>query len=397
MDRHRSRAGFTLVELLVVIAIIGILIALLLPAIQAAREAARRSQCTNNLKQIGIALNAYHDVFGRFPINGMLNGTVGWTQRGSQHTRLLPFMEQQKIYNILNFQLGLANDYVSWTTNEGRIGPPWVITLGPGEQYVRSSQISTFVCPSDTGQQMAANQNPFGWINYGASNGAQYGSAHYGVYYVQTFYGTSPYAAQMGNASGAMYGDWFGRGTTGDTNGSWTQAGETNNGWGTGVSGVFERVGNDNTVRNSRWPQGWGCETWAAAIKDVTDGTANVIAMGEVRPSCMDHGVNGWMDTNQGATWVHTTVPINFPTCLNEPIPNGSLGNWNTHATAPLYAHDNWNTSQGFKSKHPGGAQFVFCDGSVHFLQETINFDTYQRLGDRGDGKTVDPTQLQLQ
>ena len=404
MVGRRLRAGFTLVELLVVIAIIGILIALLLPAIQAAREAARRSQCTNNLKQIGVALNAYHDSYGRFPINGMHDGNVGWTQRGSQHTRLLPFMEQQQIYNLLNFQLGMGNDNVSWTTNTGRaIGPPWVGTPNPGEFYLRSQQIPTFICPSDKGQGLVANGNPFGYINYGASVGAQSGSSRW-VYYVQQFYGTSPYASQCPDCANMPSGDWFGRGETTDTNASWTMfggEGYVNTGSRTGISGVFTRVGEDGPGgmgTNTRWPNGWGCYNWAAAIKDITDGTANVIAYGETRPVCMDHGTNGWMDSNQGCTWVHTTVPINFPTCLQEPIPvGGILGSWDTSSIAPLYAHDNWNTSQGFKSKHPGGAQFVFCDGSVHFLQETINFDTYQRLGDRGDGKNLDPAQLGFQ
>jgi prepilin-type processing-associated H-X9-DG protein len=255
--------------------------------------------------------------------------------------------------------------------------------------------VPSFVCPTDKGQQAAANGNNFGFINYGACNGAQYGSAQFGVYYVQTYYGTSPYQAQCPQCPNMPYGDWFGRGETGDSNASWTQQGEGYPGSGTGISGIFARVGEDQYGVNSRWPTGWGCQTWAASIKEVTDGTANVIAYGEVRPICSDHGTNGWMDANQGATWIHTSVPINFPTCINEPIPNGTLGSWNVpNPTPPLYAHNNWNTSHGFKSKHPGGAQFVFADGSVHFLQETINFDTYQRLGDRGDGKTVDPAGL---
>jgi prepilin-type processing-associated H-X9-DG protein len=114
-----------------------------------------------------------------------------------------------------------------------------------------------------------------------------------------------------------------------------------------------------------------------------------VIAYGEVRPDCMDHGQLGIMDANQGPTWVHTTAPINFPTCLNEANPiTGKVLNWSTYV-GNQYSLNNWATSQGFKSKHPNGAQFVFADGSVHFLVETINYDTYQRLGDRRDGKTI--------
>ena len=97
------------------------------------------------------------------------------------------------------------------------------------------------------------------------------------------------------------------------------------------------------------------------------------------------------MDSNNG--WAGTTPPINFPTCLNDLNP--TTGKIMTQATvwgqpSPLYQPNNWATSQGYKSKHPTGAQFLFCDGSVHFLNETINYDSYQRLGDRRDGYMVD-------
>ena len=103
-----SRKAFTLVELLVVIAIIGILIALLLPAVQAAREAARRSQCTNNLKQIGIALHNYHDTFKVFPPGGLWytnsTGNANWVRnRGSMLLHILPFVEQQSLYDAFDF------------------------------------------------------------------------------------------------------------------------------------------------------------------------------------------------------------------------------------------------------------------------------------------------------
>jgi prepilin-type N-terminal cleavage/methylation domain-containing protein/prepilin-type processing-associated H-X9-DG protein len=129
------RRGFTLVELLVVIAIIGVLVALLLPAVQTAREAARRMQCINNLKQIGLAIHNYHDGQGRFP-SGFIFQAPGMANRGdrpnraagfSWHTFILPQLEQQNLYNQLNFQLGL------WQQ--------------PNRQVV-STQLKVAVCPS---------------------------------------------------------------------------------------------------------------------------------------------------------------------------------------------------------------------------------------------------------
>ncbi|HEV3023411.1 MAG TPA: DUF1559 domain-containing protein, partial [Pirellulales bacterium] len=101
-----KRTAFTLVELLVVIAIIGILIALLLPAVQAAREAARRAQCTNNLKQLGIALHNYHDIYKRFPIGYATDfylPDIQW-ERGGAMVRLLQFCEQKQLYDLLDFR-----------------------------------------------------------------------------------------------------------------------------------------------------------------------------------------------------------------------------------------------------------------------------------------------------
>ena len=378
---HMSRRGFTLVELLVVIAIIGILIALLLPAVQAAREAARRGTCTNNLKQIGVALQSYADAFGRYPINGVLNDEVGngWSLLGSEHMRLLPYLEQQQMYGNINFQLGLASALsnnalgIEWTTNLGRqVASGGAIQ--PGEQYLRSMTIPLLICPSDVGQGLVTTTNAP--TNYGASIGAQTVISNYGgSVLIGNIVGPSPY-------NGNMQGNWFGLGTTNDSDTAWSGGG------GITVSGVFQRSA-ANTGPSSPQAASWGTGgQWAAALKDVTDGTANVIAYGETRPKCMDHGQGGWMDSNTGCTWVATTAPINFPTCLGEFNPNtGQISSW----TSPTdqYRLDNWTTSQGFKSKHPNGAQFVFCDGSVHFLNENINYDTYQRLGDRRDGRNL--------
>lgn len=124
-------------------------------------------------------------------------------------------------------------------------------------------------------------------------------------------------------------------------------------------------------------------ESWAATMAQITDGASNTIAMGEVRQYCGAFLRMGWM--HEDGLWVATTGPINSPTCPGErgvPMDNGMSLN----SCQSLFA---WNMAHAFKSPHAGGATFVFCDGSVHFLNETISYITYQCLGDRRDGQTV--------
>ena len=158
--------------------------------------------------------------------------------------------------------------------------------------------------------------------------------------------------------------DWFGRATIG-------QFVRTDTPTKTNISGVIAR------------------SSWAAAIRDITDGTSNTIMMGEVRGICSDAlgywapGVGGgWADSE--SLWFSTTAPINYPTCPgergNQPLPTGGTGCRSAQA---------WNTAMGFKSQHTGGAHFLLCDGSVHFLSENIDYTTYQKLGDRWDGYQI--------
>ena len=129
MRRHDRTRGFTLVELLVVIAIIGILIALLLPAVQAAREAARRSQCTNNVKQLALAFHNYHDTFRAFPRFDYVPTVVTNPYQGySALTMILPFTEQDAVYDGINFN-------VAWTDG--------------ANTTMRRTRITAFLCPSD--------------------------------------------------------------------------------------------------------------------------------------------------------------------------------------------------------------------------------------------------------
>ena len=115
---------------------------------------------------------------------------------------------------------------------------------------------------------------------------------------------------------------------------------------------------------------------WSAKLKEITDGQSKTILFGEVRPQCAWHIRKGWCNIN--SVYTGTGIAINFNTCEGEP---GTGSGCNRHS-------GQWACSQGFKSRHPGGAFFAFCDGSVQFLQETINMVTYQALGDRRDGTT---------
>ncbi|HUY37131.1 MAG TPA: DUF1559 domain-containing protein [Pirellulales bacterium] len=358
------RTAFTLVELLVVIAIIGILIALLLPAIQAAREAARRSACTNNLKQLGIALHNYHDIYNRFAIPFLNDDNNGWSvpwEKGGPMVRLLPYLEQAVVYNQFN-------------PNSARWIQQLIPNPPPVNPYPASTVIPGWLCPSDSPRPMnlrwgasasnyAPNRGPIGSLQGGGAGGS------FGAYT-----GISPYT----NVSG-QNGNWFGD--------ALAQDGGANGGWG----GSWE---NSNT--GSQFVVGpfgsWG--TWAASISDITDGTNNVIAIGEMRPLCSNGGSYSAWGARDGS--LCTVAPINLATCVGVWENYNTTGMQEPIAPGMLYiVGTGWgyNTllgeSDGFRSKHPAGALFAYCDGSVHFLNELMSYDTYQKLGDRRDGRPI--------
>ncbi|HOM18813.1 MAG TPA: DUF1559 domain-containing protein, partial [Thermoguttaceae bacterium] len=108
---------------------------------------------------------------------------------------------------------------------------------------------------------------------------------------------------------------------------------------------------------------------------DIVDGLSNTIFFGEVRPQCSVHNSQGWGSSNNGQGLTATVVPINYNSCSRDAVGSDNCDKY-----------CNWNTELGFKSRHPGGAQFLFGDGSVHFLPETIDHWTYQYLGAKADG-----------
>lgn len=309
--------AFTLVELLVVITIIGILIALLLPAVQAAREAARRSQCSNNIKQVCLATLTYEQTWGALPAGACLV-PMNWDgraatvlYRGSILVRLLPYIEQQGLYE--KFDLGKT--YIENQTFPGT------------STYLSSAVISAYICPSDESPNLDLSDQGYyaGKYNYAASVGSG-AMGDSGPYSCSAYSQWNTYAQ---HAYGAL-----------------------------SASGPFCR--NDNSCR----------------LAEITDGLSSTIFFGEVVAACNNNQRRGWVhsDTTQGS--VSTIFPINYDTC-------------NKTATDGCHADNNWNISFGFKSRHPGGAQFGFGDGSVHFLSQSIDHWNFQWLGAKADGKIV--------
>jgi prepilin-type N-terminal cleavage/methylation domain-containing protein/prepilin-type processing-associated H-X9-DG protein len=348
---HRGRrSAFTLIELLVVIAIIGVLIALLLPAVQSAREAARRSQCSNNLKQLGLALANYESATGAFPWNQACGKPLGGAPHPSNGLSglalMLPYLEQTAIYNSLNFSLGLI-----WGGS-----PPG---LDPIQFTAITSTVSSFLCPSD-GDGVGRN-------NYMLSNGTNF--------------------------------DWHSR---------------------RGGAGVFGRPDNDTGGPAST---NFGAGTIAA----IRDGTSNTIAFAErlrgdgdastSTPGDIYQGVPGlapagtnYVMQNQGEqTWLDST---GMSTCSSF-AQTSPTATWNF--AGYLWASSNygqttfnfvltpnsktpdcsaWGGSAigyGFhtpRSAHSGGVQCTFADGSVRFIKDSINRNTWYALGTRS-GKEV--------
>lgn len=252
----RRRSGFTLVELLVVIAIIGILIALLLPAVQAAREAARRSQCSNNLKQIGLALHNYHDTYKAFPSGGWVNNDQT-LYRFHVHISLLPFIEQSALYDQIDSRVA-----------------PQTFRL-PDGTLIGSNQIAAYTCPSDRNEVQNTPPN-HRWIpNYVPSCGP----------------------TPIGNNPACTCAEYPPINTT------YSSAGHTTYNYhsATNPAGLFTRNNPTSTV-------------YFGKMRDVDDGLSNLIVFGELRVGCLSAATNGWHNPH----WLGqhaTTPPINHDTC----------------------------------------------------------------------------------
>jgi len=328
LNIRSSKRAFTLVELLVVIAIIGVLVGLLLPAVQAAREAARRMQCTNNLKQLALAAHNRHDAMKKFPaaFEDYLPGSTtaqlsnpdwGWG------VRLMPYFEQGSAYNLLGATGPTQLDAIvlACSVLPGDSPISAYPTQFQGFVQVTSSVIPVFQCPSGAG----AVQNLFGF-----SDPAIYRRVE-GV-------GRGNYIANIGVTTngGALAGD-------------------------SGGPFIYQME---------------------LGFRDLVDGSSNTILMGErARPRI----------TNDEVTWLGTPKSVG----------NGAHGKRVTgsaqYVINPII--QGADSVFSFSSVHPGGANFAFADGSIHFISDTVQFGwhrtdrtrwgVYQKLAHRNDGFVV--------
>lgn len=327
-----NRRGFTLIELLVVIAIIAILVALLLPAVQQAREAARRSSCKNNLKQVGLALHNYHDTFSVFPPGGV--GPDGDGNRGASWlVRILPQLEQGPAYDQITF------DGTDWTMQGTRTNRNWAIT---NQLRVPALNCPSSPLPSTRTQTTNAETRALG--------------APDSITYQLTNYVGIAGAYDSGVALGQL-----------PSPTAWTGYYRSN------YNGVIISV---DTLSSQ-----------AVSMRSITDGTSNVVVVGEQsdfrtrtdgvqedKRAC-NHDGGPWSAGEGGSNgwWLNMTV---IRSGIN--ARNGNNGQEQAYFRHTLLT-----------SPHAGGGQFTMGDGSVRFISENINYLTLTRLCDKADRQPI--------
>jgi prepilin-type N-terminal cleavage/methylation domain-containing protein/prepilin-type processing-associated H-X9-DG protein len=375
------RIGFTLIELLVVIAIIGVLIALLLPAVQKVREAANRISCSNNLKQIGLACHNFHDTYGRFPTcpdkfdavgpanpNGFpavpgipdlgvaydANGaplTIKF-QTGSWAYQILPFMEQDNLYILSDLMPvgstpAAAVNAVFLTPANGFYGYPlgsYAINVDTTAGPLRQTPVKTYNCPSKRGTTLYPGTG--GMVNF-----IDYAAAH-------------PWDVPM-----PVYSDGL----------SWSDTGSTALTW-------------------------WGQEGWHGVLvsnragkitfAQIQDGTSNTIMVGEkfIPPQYYQGGWNTDQFGLVGGFWVDDRRSTGI---MQSAVGGGGdvLGLSNPARDINLNqmpaGSDDWRAIFQFGAAHPAGMNAVFADGSVHNVKYGIDPQVFNALGNRDDGTTL--------
>ncbi len=376
---HLTRRGFTLIELLVVIAIIAVLIALLLPAVQSAREAARRSQCTNNLKQLGLAVHNYISAQQVFPAQTMYPSTApysgGWSF--GWPLMILQYLEQGPLYNAFNFSIGQFNT-----------SGPFAFDLG--NTTVQYTQLAVLICPSDGSRIRPAT--PYGTTNY-LGNIEGPGLVADNMYFSGTIV---PNTWSTGYYNGTSYGGSAG-GWGGGAN-NFGPIGIENVRDGTSNTAMFsERLigiaGNPAVPRSS--------PDFKRAIYNApggVGGSPNVGQAGALQyiQACnsipgttlsINSTYNGWVWT-AGYPWHFAPNAYTHMGGPNSVMCNNPLDYFGTWLTV-----DGPSGSAPPNSNHPGGVDIAFADGSVRFVKDTVGLQAWWALGTRNGGEVVSSDQ----
>ncbi|SIO14947.1 prepilin-type N-terminal cleavage/methylation domain-containing protein/prepilin-type processing-associated H-X9-DG domain-containing protein [Singulisphaera sp. GP187] len=346
------RRGFTLIELLVVIAIIAVLIALLLPAVQAAREAARRSQCVNNLKQLGLAMHNYHDINGSLPmgsgncLTGM-PGTYTSKQGISAHAALLPQLEQNAIYNSINF---------SWGIDEGTGTPQY-----PIQSTAMNAQVSVFLCPSDVNSAEAyINCN-----NYFGSVGTTSNLTNANT----STWPAPPVMSSLTTTGLFAYQRVYGLRDMLDGTSNTIAFSESTVGNPKSILGQIN-IGLTNVA--------------GAAAGEFADAWTNPNAVITALASCDSAWQNrsATIDAQRGKNWIHGSMAFTLFNTLA--MPNSSKWSYcsgNGSGSASTFGEAD--------SYHSGGVNVLMGDGSVKFIKNTVNRNTWWSLGTRANGEVI--------
>jgi prepilin-type N-terminal cleavage/methylation domain-containing protein/prepilin-type processing-associated H-X9-DG protein len=370
-----SRRGFTLIELLVVIAIIAVLIALLLPAVQSAREAARRAQCTNNLKQIGIALHNYHTANDVFPLGTSLNpvdkpNDPGVWASWSAQALMLGYLEQAPLYNAINFSYGPLATGTTTSNGTGGINTTATHTL-----------ITSFVCPSDPycggGQQ---NINDYA---------ACFGTTGLPLYYWSNT-GGPPYYNQQPSGSTGMFTFALAYGVKNCTDGTSNTVAYAE--WLVG-DGRGLQLGGANPPSKYRGNMATGVASVGGTDPGtIYDAYTNPQAFLNNLQACTVafQTQNNVQNDMKGWRWGLGASGYSMFNCIQTPNDKQyPIGGCRENFQPGMAPWPDASFSIGAASNHPGGANVLFADGSVRFVKDSINRMTWWALGTKANGEVV--------